>query len=281
MTNGDPPTDFQCVHCDERHPWKEVGFNWPDATLALSWSEEQKAELRNGDNEDTLVIEGRDFFIRGWAPVELKEGGHYGVGFWIQVAEADFEALQQPSATDTKAYAGRIANQDLLLAPTLGAAATVTRRATGFRPVIRFSDLDHPFARAQRTGVELRLVSRWLSDAQHPEVSVPSDPPTVGTLEADGWEVMDCRRAGKTPVEFEAPPLHGALVKVLVAFVGADAEGTPMVINAGWWVKIDSVDDPELWSGTLRNVPRVPSTLRLGSRLWFRPEHCFEHAPGE
>jgi hypothetical protein len=129
-------SDFECPRCGKRHPWKEIGFEWPDASFALTISQEDQANIRQGENEDTLVIGDRLVFIRGWAPVPVKGGGTFGIGFWIQVAKKDFADFNRLNRIEHPKYVGRIANQALVLAQTLGTRAEMEFRGKGLRPTV-------------------------------------------------------------------------------------------------------------------------------------------------
>lgn len=269
---------FECRRCGQRHPWREIGFAWPDATFALAVPEGEQKALRSGQNEDVLVMRDRLHFVRGWAPVPIREGGTFGVGFWIQLSRADFEDFERHKRMRHPEYAGKIANQTQLLAPTLGVPAELYARADDQRPGLTLKDAAHPLAAAQRDGVPLETVRGWMSVGFHLDDPEPKGAPFTGTLEKHGWTVLDPAEAGRTPAKLEPdrPPKAGQAVKLVVRFVAADEEGNAAGLNAGWWVRLDDVSRPEPWSGTLDNYPRTPATLTRGSRLWFKPSQVIE-----
>jgi hypothetical protein len=276
-----PPAEaFECSRCGQRHPWREIGFAWPDATFALSVPEAEQKALRAGKNEDALVMRDHLYFVRGWAPVPIREGGEYGLGFWLQVSRADFQDFESRKRMKHPTYQGTIANQTLLLAPSLGMKAEMYARADDQRPGLRFKDASHPLAMAQRDGVPVETVRGWMSMGFHLEDPEAKGAPFDGTLEKHGWAVLDPEEAGRTPAKLEQPPKAGKAVKVVVRFIAADEEGRATGLNAGWWVRLDDVSRPELWSGTLDNYPRVPATLTRGARLWLKPSQVVEVEPG-
>ncbi len=266
--------DFRCTWCGDEHPNREVGFNWPDAVFALDAPAGVREQLADLSNEDTLELD-RCCFVRGWAPVSVDGAADaYGVGFWVQVARPDYDRFLEAAGGRHAPLYGRIANQLLLGAPTLGAPARAEFRGDGLRPLIRLVG-DHPFAAMQAHGVDGETVGEWMSEAQHDREGAPLGEPFVAEIARHGWELFDAFACGLVPVQ--ARPRVGQNVKLRFRFLAANHVGDPTELTAGWWVSIDAMPSEARWSGTLANVPRVPSTLSLGSRIWLSPEHVLEH----
>ena len=271
---------FLCVRHPERHKLNEVAYNLPDAVFALSQPEVERQAMKRLDNEDTLVI-GKTHFVRGWAglPVQ-KQTRMWGFGFWIRISPSDFADFEKRGRVHHPKYAGTVANQGLYGAPTLGLAAEMEFRGVGQRPLIRFTDDRHPLTALQKSGVSEALLRQWLSDAYHDGDPQPAGRPFQGKLETEGWEIHLPSDLGKVPVKFESPPKEGDTVKVVMEVLTADLDGALATINAGWWVRLDDVSRPDLWSGTLASDTRVQATIMLGSRIWLRPDQVVQHDPG-
>jgi hypothetical protein len=149
-TTAATPASFLCTWDGQQHAVREVGFKRPDAVHALSLSEAERTRLQAGDNEDTAVV-GDAFFVRGWAPVPIRNHPDaWGFGFWIQISPRDFAEFEKLDRRAHPKYAGRIANQSLYGAPTLGLEAEMEFREVGMRPLIRFTDDAHPLTKLQK-----------------------------------------------------------------------------------------------------------------------------------
>ncbi|MEO8846551.1 MAG: hypothetical protein ABI591_10740 [Kofleriaceae bacterium] len=51
--------------------------------------------------------------------------------------------------------------------------------------------------------------------------------------------------------------------------------GEPALINAGWWLTIDHAANGRL-SGTLNSIPKLPTTISTGMRMWARPDQIYQ-----
>lgn len=275
-----PPREFDCVRCGQVHGYGEAGFNWPDAVFALSLTEDERNEAQAGDgegNEDAAVVKGNAFFVRGVAPISVKGWADaYQIGFWIQLAAEDFEDFERRGRIDHPVYSGRIANQSDFLGPTLGLEAQMAFVERGMRPRLRITDETSPLAAA---AVDPTVVVKWMSDNYHDGEPEPPRAPFIPTLDQHGWRLVDPDEAGREPFGFDAPPAEGDSLKVVVQFVASAEDGSPTLLVAGWWVTVDDVRNPKLWSGVLDSHPRVPATIARGSRMWFPPSFVLEHAP--
>lgn len=274
------PETFLCVRHGERHALNEVAYGWPDAVFALALPAAEKERLTALRNQDLMVV-GEGHFVRGWAPLPVKQRqGEWGIGFWVRVSAESYAAIERAGDVKSK-FEGTVANQGLYGAPTLGLAALLEPRGEGWRPAIRFTDASHPLAVMQKDGVSETVWRQWLSDTFHQGEPEPLGAPFEGALERHGWSILEPAAAGKTAVEFKAPPAKGDTVKVLMAVRTSDVNGDPSTINAGWWVRVDDTSRADLWSGTLASETRVEATIRLGSRIWFKPGQVVQHALAE
>jgi hypothetical protein len=129
--------------------------------------------------------------------------------------------------------------------------------------------------------VSERTWRQWLSDTLHAGDPEPIGAPFDVSLEGTGWALYEPESVGKIAVSFTAPPAQKDTVKVLMAVQTSDANGNPSTLNAGWWVRVDDTSRRDLWSGTLASETRVEATIRLGSRIWFKPSHVVQHDRAE
>lgn len=271
---------FLCTRHDQRHPVREIGYGWPDAVFALKLPPAEKARLTALRNEDVMTV-GNGHFVRGWAGFTVKQrAGDWGFGLWVRVSPEDYAAIEKAGSV-TSTFTGTIANQELYGAPTLGVSASLEPRGEHLRPFVRFTDPKHPLTALQKDGVGETQWRQWLSDASHDGDPEPASAPAEGTFEQQGWVIYEPAAAGKTAVVFTSPPLKNDTVKVLMGVRTADENGEPTTVNAGWWVRVDDTSRPELWSGTLASETHFESTIRFGSRIWFKPRQVVQHAPAE
>jgi hypothetical protein len=269
---------FRCAWCGEEHGGGEPGFAWPDAVFALSLPEDERARLQDGENEDVAVV--RDAcFVRGVAFVPVVgRPDPIALGFWFQISAADFADFEGRERSGHPDYPGRVANQSFFLASTLGIEGHMVERGQGLRPGIVLGG-DHPLARAQEAGISEEVVRGWLAATLHQGDKEPAGPPFVADLARHGFELLDPREAGRATAKPQRAPARGDNAKVIVAFEASTETGDAKVLTAGWWIELDDVSRPDLWSGSLANRPRVPATISEGSRIWLRPSDVIEYAP--
>jgi hypothetical protein len=291
---------FDCTWAAEKHPLKEIGHKLPDAAISFALSQEQRDEYRRLDNEDTLVI-GDAHFVRGWAPFPIRgTEDHWGLGIWIKISPADFAEFESLSPEPYPPYRGTIANQSFYSAPTLGVAAEMRFRPSeidieiemveskpvdgqfvrhDLRPEIHFVDETHPLAQFQRDGLPLDVLRGWMSDMLHRADKEPKREPFEPELALHGWRIAAPSAFGKAVATLPASPVAGDAVKAYFEVLAADERGETTFVRAGWWIRLDDVSRPELWSGTLDNYTKFPATIRYRSRVWVRADQIVEHAP--
>ncbi len=291
---------FDCTWADETHPLKQIGHNLPDAAYALALTDDQRAAYQELHNEDTLVI-GDAHFVRGWARLPiLGTEDHWGLGIWIKISPRDFAEYENQHPEPHPPYRGTIANQSLYGAPSLGLAAEMRFRSPeveleiemegskpvdgqlvrhDLRPEIHFLDDTHPLTRFQRDGLPLDVLREWMSEMSHRGDKEPKREPLVSELAIRGWSIASPTEFGKPIATFSAPPKAGDGVKAYFEVLAADERGDAMIVRAGWWIRLDDVSSPELWSGTLDSYTRFPATIRYRSRVWVRPDQIAEHKP--
>lgn len=317
------PFAIPCSRCGVIHT-KEIGYALPDAALVIR---EEEASRIDGD-KDHLAIDQRSFFIRAYAPIpllfafppnlptdepaavmRLEDGAEqrFGIGFWIEVNEADYRDYvecevaflageSRPHAT----YEGRIANQFDLLGHSLGTAVRASFRPPTYAPIttheylvapadrtnVRWGSRPEIFAldseswlgRLQQAGLTAQTHAVWMERCAHPSEPEPMGDPFAADLEMHGWEVLTFEETGWAPHVFTEPPSMGDYVKLFIRFLGIDPKGGGGVCarNAGWWIRLDDASGG-LWTGTLFSRPVQGSPLSHGARVWFRPDSVIGH----
>jgi hypothetical protein len=279
--DGPPVKNFVCALCGKQHAYGELGSAWPDAAFALTLSEEEKSAIRNSndDNEDVANVKGTHF-VRATLPIPVHGWpGPYRAGVWIRLAAQDFADFERHHREDYGSYSGIIANQSNMFGPTLGVPVTMKFTRRGFRPTLIVTDTASKLAQAQQTGVDASVVIEWLSEASHPDLPAPKGAPFVATLAGEGYEIVSASEAHRPKAALPRQPSTGDFVKVAVRFMASDEKGNATALLAGWWVELDDVTRSDLWSGTLSNNPKVPSTLSRGSRMWIRRDDAVDFKP--
>lgn len=246
---------YHCPRCDEEHVALELAFRWPDLATVLGLATPEEPD-------DRIEIAGHTF-VRGVLRVPVHGAKNpFQIGIW---ARLDDESC------------GRIANQVRVMAPLFDAAVAIVPGAPGLRP--SFELIDHPLAKAQREGVSEAVAAEWRAKEAHFGEVEPMAPPFTATLAEHGWELLGAADTGK-PACTDAIAV-GHLVKVLIRLVTVDQTGQPALINAGWWLTIDDISNGRP-SGTLNSVPKLPTTISTGTRMWPRPDQIYQRelAPG-
>lgn len=270
-------SSFTCSRCGARHDRLEIGFRLPDAAFALALSDEERSRLAASDEPDSIEVRDASF-VRGVALLRVADRvdarDTFGIGFWAQLAP---EALRDHARRDAPhpAYAARVANQAMLLAPTLGLAARVEYAGVGLRPRITLSGT-HPLTRAQQSagGIADEVVTGWLEEQAHVGEPVLPGEPVVAELARDGWQLLAPDDVGRAPLAAAGWNARaGDLVKVAIRWLAADVHGDTVALLAAVWVRIDVVTRADGWlGGVLDNHLRVPGTIELGARMWMRPD---------
>jgi hypothetical protein len=170
-------TFHRCAQCGSEHDLAELEptFKYPDAYLDVPEAERAHRTLvgpsdcRIRDAEDTE----RRYFLRTLLPVPVRgEDQPCCWGIWVEVSEADFQRAwdlwDDPAQGSEPAFAARLANSIPLYPPTLGLPGRVQLVDEKTRPTFTLAtELTHPLAEEQRSGVYPERVFEWLSRQLH------------------------------------------------------------------------------------------------------------------
>ncbi|HEX8906754.1 MAG TPA: DUF2199 domain-containing protein [Longimicrobiaceae bacterium] len=148
---------FRCSVCGELHDaLPHVGSDRPDQYWDVA---EEDRERRVELTDDTCIIDGEHFFIRGVIEIPVHDyPDGFGFGVWVSQKRENFEAyVTEPASGEIGPFFGwlctRIAfyPRDTMLLKT-----RAHFRGGGLRPAIELEPTDHPLAVDQREGITLR-----------------------------------------------------------------------------------------------------------------------------
>jgi hypothetical protein len=172
-------SDFmiRCSQCGEEHDIFSIEprYGRPDAYLQIPADER---DLRTRCGDDWCRLRDRSgtleqFFLRVRMPVEvLGEGRQLHWGVWAEVTQHVYQRiLDLWDETDQAAeppLPGRLANALPNYPSTLGLEGSIHLSGPTTAPSFRLAgDLDHPFAREQRSGVYPERALEWVSRFLH------------------------------------------------------------------------------------------------------------------
>lgn len=146
---------FLCHHCGQVHDGlPDIGADKPALAQEIP-QEERKGRVELTD--DTCVIDGEDFFIRGILiiPVEGDENG-LGFGVWVSQSKESYQTyIDNPDSSDIGPYFGWLATEITLYAPTIGLKTMAHFQGEGQRPLIDLEPTDHPLSIDYQNGISL------------------------------------------------------------------------------------------------------------------------------
>lgn len=136
---------------------------------------EDERERRVFINEDLCVIDDREFLVRGFLPLPIRETDNvFGWGIWAIVDRRDFEryvALYEADAYDEPPFHGHISASMPPYPDTYLLPVSVQLRGANERPVLNVLATDHPLYFEQRDGINMerahemvRISMPWLFD---------------------------------------------------------------------------------------------------------------------
>jgi hypothetical protein len=240
---------YLCPRCGEEHVALELAFRWPDVATVTGIAGPEEPD-------DEITIAGKTF-VRGVLRVPIHDSKNvFQIGIW---------------ARRDGANSGRLANQVRVIAPLFDAAVTIVPGEPGMRP--SFELVDHPLARAQQDGVTEAVAAEWRAREAHFAEIEPMAAPFEATLAEHGWELLGAADTDKPACTDSIEVGH--LVKVYIRLVTVSNGGEPALINAGWWLTIDHAANGRL-SGRLNSVPKIPTTISTGTRMWPRRDQIYQ-----
>jgi hypothetical protein len=148
---------FRCAVCGEMHDeLPDIGADRPDPYWDVP---EEERERRVELTEDTCVIDGEHYFIRGvlQLPVHDHPEG-FGFGVWVSQKRENFEAyVQEPGSSALGPFFGWLSTRiEYYAVDTLLLKTMAHFRGDGLRPSIELEPTDHPLAVDQRAGITLQ-----------------------------------------------------------------------------------------------------------------------------
>ena len=166
---------FTCATCGKTHDGLGYGFGVaaPLPFEQLSWLQRRGAKL----GEETCVIRGEQFFVRGLVEIPVKRRKTPFVwNVWSSVGAEDFGTMLEhwisKDRVDDPPYAGALANDLSAVYPsTLNLKVAIRSRPVGQRPAFELDDADHPLVVEQRDGITPDRVKEINSILRHRSAS--------------------------------------------------------------------------------------------------------------
>ncbi|MBA3875116.1 MAG: DUF2199 domain-containing protein [Anaerolineae bacterium] len=148
---------YQYHSCDKTHEGlPDIGADYPDHYWSVPADErDQRVEL----TEDTCIIDGEDYFIRG--VIHIPVHGHerdFGFGVWVSQKKENFQTyLDNYDSGEIGPFFGWLCTRLMCYEEDTSLLKTMTHfRGGGSRPVIEVEPTDHPLALDQQNGISLK-----------------------------------------------------------------------------------------------------------------------------
>ncbi len=147
---------YKCSTCGEAHDdLPDIGDDRPYYWYTIPEEERSsRAEL----TEDTCVIDGEDFFIRGVIHVPVHDHHHdFGFGVWVSQKKENFYAyLSDPESKRVGPFFGWLSTEIAYYEESTLSLKTMAHFVGGGqRPRIEVEPSDHPLAVDQSEGITL------------------------------------------------------------------------------------------------------------------------------
>src|SRR3954470_15821335 len=148
---------FRCTRCGAWH--EDLPFSYA-AEAPTAWSPEAASYAGSELGEETCVIRGEEFFIRGQLVLAVEDAGEDFVwGVWVELGQEDAARREGP---------GRLANElPVYGLSTLDLPAQVRPAPAGERPLVELEPGDHPLAREQHEGITTARVQAFAEALVH------------------------------------------------------------------------------------------------------------------
>ena len=155
---------YRCSHCGEYHnDVPDLAFDCPDYADEVPLQERaQRVRL----DDDLCVVDDAYYFIRGVIEIPIiDQDDTFGIGAWVSQKRENFQTyVEQFDSADIGPFFGWLSNEILFDdVSTLNLKTRVHFRGT-LRPHIELEPTDHPLAVAQREGLSLDDVWRFLHE---------------------------------------------------------------------------------------------------------------------
>ena len=160
---------YICSTCGGTHDdLPDIGGDKP---YYLSTIPEAERAARAELTEDTCVIDGKDYFIRGVIHIPVHDYHcDFGFGVWVSQKKENFHAyLNDPTSDRIGPFFGWLSTEiDYYEVSTLSLKTMAHFRGGGERPTIEVEPTAHPLAVDQREGITLarawEIVHYYMSD---------------------------------------------------------------------------------------------------------------------
>jgi hypothetical protein len=152
---------FVCSVCGEYHEelMLDVRMGLPEPIFELSDDErDERAQIA----EDWCILRdeagAEHFYVRGLLQIPVPSlETYFGYGSWIEVDPDSFRRLGElwsdERGQDEPPFSGRLANELIPYAGTVGLPVMLQLREVDLLPTVELVETDHPLRGEQRTGV--------------------------------------------------------------------------------------------------------------------------------
>lgn len=158
---------FECASCGVSHndlPM-DIGYRLPAAYFAIP---EQDLEKRVVHTDDTCIIDGIAFFIRGILPIPVPElDNTFCFGPWAQISKSDFDRYRKyfdinPHENEP-ALTGQLSGNLIGYENSDGIRLDIVLQKDGQRPVFNVVDQEIRLYADQQNGVDVATIHQWIA----------------------------------------------------------------------------------------------------------------------
>jgi hypothetical protein len=161
---------YQCQCCGEWHDELPFAYHAPKPAY---WSSELASDETSWLDEETCVIRGEHFFVRGLIRIPVLDAdGHFEWGAWVSLSRDNFismgEAWEREGRENDPPMFGWLSTELSTYEPSTLSLKTVVRtQPVGLRPLIELEPTDHPLAIEQRDGITIARVQSLAEQLLH------------------------------------------------------------------------------------------------------------------
>ena len=148
---------------------RTFAFAAPEAYFQVP---EDERERRVRMTDDSCIIDGQQFFVRGLVELPIiGSGDKFAWSVWISISEEDYvrsgEIWEQLGRESEPPQQGRLSNFVPIYPDTLDLKTKVHTRPVGQRPYVELEPSEHPLSREQREGISRARVEEIKAKLHH------------------------------------------------------------------------------------------------------------------
>jgi hypothetical protein len=161
---------FTCRQCGQWHAELPLSYH---VQAPAMWSRELESDPDTALEQETCVIAGRYFFVRGLIRLPVVDSSEsFDWGIWVSLSETNYvrmRAMWETAGREaTPAMFAWLSTDLPVYAPsTLNLKTMVHTQPIGLRPQVELEPTDHPLAVEQREGITMSRVQEFAERLLH------------------------------------------------------------------------------------------------------------------